>query len=495
ADMAAKQSASAASKLSRRQLIGAGAVLCVPVIAWSAAGSKPGGVKVGTASILAVRVWPARDYTRVTLEYDGKLTFKPFPLSDNNPRMVVDIEGIDLDSTLKELVGKIQPNDPYIAQVRVAQNAPKVVRIVLDLKQPVAPQVFSLAPVGDYRNRLVFDLYSATPVDPLLALFEKLDEEEKKQLAQSMPQRAPEARSPDPLDELIKQAQREADARAGRPPASPSPAPTAQAAASPTPAPPIAVAPTPSPTRTPGRERAPEVKRLIIVAIDPGHGGEDPGAIGPAGTYEKNVVLSISKKLAERIDATPNMRAVLTREGDYFVPLRERVRKARAVNADLFVSVHADAFFKPEARGSSVFVLSERGATSEAARWIAKKENDADLVGGVNVNSRDKDVARTLLDMSTAAQINDSLKAGAAILSNIGELNRLHKPRVEQAGFAVLKAPDIPSILIETAFISNPEEEARLRTDRFQNKMAEQIHEGIQKYFARNPPLTRRPLT
>jgi N-acetylmuramoyl-L-alanine amidase len=237
------------------------------------------------------------------------------------------------------------------------------------------------------------------------------------------------------------------------------------------------------------------MKRLIIVAIDPDHGGEDPGAVGPAGTYEKDVVLSIAKKLAERIDATPNMRAVLTREGDYFVPLRERVRKARAVNADLFVSVHADAFMRPEAAGSSVFVLSERGATSEAARWIAKKENDADLVGGINVTARDRDVARTLLDMSTAAQINDSLKLGAAVLSNIGELNKLHKPRVEQAGFAVLKAPDIPSILIETAFISNPDEEARLRTARFQNKMADQIHSGIRKYFARNPPLTRRPLT
>ncbi|MFM2399240.1 MAG: hypothetical protein RL341_1397, partial [Pseudomonadota bacterium] len=349
--MAAKKSAGAASKLTRRKLIGAGigagAALCVPVIAWSAAGNKSSGIKVGTASILAVRVWPARDYTRVTLEYDGKLTFKSFPLSDNNPRMVVDIEGIDLDSTLKELVGKVQPNDPYIAQVRVAQNAPKIVRIVLDLKQPVAPQVFSLAPVGDYRNRLVFDLYSAKPADPLLALFEKLDEEEKKQLAQSMPQRAPQERSADPLDELIKQAQREADARAGRPPVplsppTPSPPPAPQAAASPTPAPPIAAAPSPTPTRTPGRDRAPEVKRLIIVAIDPGHGGEDPGAVGPAGTYEKNVVLAISKKLAERIDATPNMRAVLTREGDYFVPLRDRVRKARAVNADLFVSVHAD---------------------------------------------------------------------------------------------------------------------------------------------------------
>jgi N-acetylmuramoyl-L-alanine amidase len=489
--MAAKKPEHASVNRIRRNLIGAGSGLFIPVIAWSQAASKDSGasaIKVGTASVLAVRVWPARDYTRVTIEYDGKLNFKSFPLSDANPRMVVDIEGIDLDSTLKELVGKIQPNDPYIAQVRVAQNAPKVVRIVLDLKQPVAPQVFSLAPVGDYRNRLVFDLYAATPVDPLLALFEKLDDEEKKQLAQSLPTRPPvsETRTSDPLDELIKQAQRESDVRAGRTPV-PTPAPASPA---PTPAPTVAAAPTPSPA-----PRGPEMKRLIIVAIDPGHGGEDPGAVGPAGTYEKDVVLSIAKKLAERIDATPNMRAVLTREGDYFVPLRERVRKARAVNADLFVSVHADAFMRPEAAGSSVFVLSERGATSEAARWIAKKENDADLVGGINVTARDRDVARTLLDMSTAAQINDSLKLGAAVLSNIGELNKLHKPRVEQAGFAVLKAPDIPSILIETAFISNPDEEARLRTARFQNKMADQIHSGIRKYFARNPPLTRRPLT
>jgi N-acetylmuramoyl-L-alanine amidase len=483
----------------------------VPVIAW--AQSAGNNIKTGTASVVAVRVWPARDYTRVTLEYDGKLNFKSFPIADANPRMVVDIEGIDLDSTLKELVGKVQPNDPYIAQVRVAQNAPKVVRIVFDLKQPVAPQVFSLAPVGDYRSRLVFDLYSAKPEDPLLTLFESLDEEEKKQLAQSLPERPPVSagRPADPLDALMKQAQEESNTRAGRtttpPPMAaeqPTPesaSPAASPSALPTPSPTaLAAAPTASPSPTARgkqgkQEQAKqEIKRLIIVAIDPGHGGEDPGAIGPAGTQEKDVVLSIAKQLAQRIDATPNMRAVLTREGDYFVPLRDRVRKARAVNADLFVSVHADAFMRPEAAGSSVFVLSERGATSEAARWIANKENDADRVGGINVTAKDRDVARALLDMSTAAQINDSLKLGAAVLNNIGELNKLHKPRVEQAGFAVLKAPDVPSILIETAFISNPDEEARLRTPRFQTKMAEQIHEGIVKYFARNPPLTRRPL-
>jgi N-acetylmuramoyl-L-alanine amidase len=480
--MAAEEFEQTPNRMQRRTLISAAGTLLFPVIAWAQTGGKHSSVKIGAASVLAVRVWPARDYTRVTIEYDGQLQFKSFPLSDANPRMVVDIEGIDLDSTLKELVGKIQPNDPYIAQVRVAQNAPKVVRIVMDLKQPVAPQVFSLAPVGDYRNRLVFDLYASTPVDPLLALFEKLDDEDKKQLAQSMPARPPvsQERPADPLDELIKQAQRESDAR------TPAPKPT------PTPASTLAAAPSPTPTPTPNTRATPDVKRLIIVAIDPGHGGEDPGAVGPAGTYEKDVVLSISKKLAERIDATPNMRAVLTREGDYFVPLRDRVRKARAVNADLFVSVHADAFIRPEASGSSVFALSERGATSEAARWLAKKENDADLVGGVNVNVRDRDVARTLLEMSTAAQINDSLKLGAAVLGNIGELNKLHKPRVEQAGFAVLKAPDIPSILIETAFISNPDEEARLRTSRFQDKMAQQIFSGIRRYFARNPPLARR---
>jgi N-acetylmuramoyl-L-alanine amidase len=234
---------------------------------------------------------------------------------------------------------------------------------------------------------------------------------------------------------------------------------------------------------------------LIIIALDPGHGGEDPGAVGPAGTREKDVVLQIAQRLKERINAAQvngsPMRAYLTRDADFFVPLHVRVQKARSVQADLFVSIHADAFFTPNAQGASVFALSQGGASSSAARWMANQENKADLVGGVNIVTRDVQVKRALLDMSTTAQINDSLQLGGAMLREIGDVGRLHKPKVEQASFAVLKAPDIPSVLVETAFISNPDEEDKLRSTAYQENLADALMKGIKAYFARNPPLAR----
>jgi N-acetylmuramoyl-L-alanine amidase len=236
------------------------------------------------------------------------------------------------------------------------------------------------------------------------------------------------------------------------------------------------------------------VNRLVTIAIDAGHGGEDPGAHGKGGANEKDVTLAIARRLKAQVDAEPNMRAVLTRDGDYFIPLHMRVVKARAVQADLFVSIHADAFINADARGSSVFALSERGATSAAARWLAKRENEADLIGGVNIKVKDPYLAQTLLDLSQTATINDSLKLGKAVLGELGGINRLHKGDVEQAGFAVLKAPDIPSILVETAFISNPEEEQRLTDDAYQDKMASAILGGIKRYFAKNPPLAKSKL-
>jgi N-acetylmuramoyl-L-alanine amidase len=457
----------------RRSIIRlAGSLLLIPVVAL---GQQPAGT--AAAKVVAVRMWPARDYTRVTLEHDGPLQYRQFIVRDGTPRLVVEIEGLELDGALRELVAKVQPNDPYIALVRVGQNRPGFIRIVFELKQEVAPQVFQLPPVGDYRSRLVFDLYPVTPEDPLLTLLRQIEESEERNRVSPPPPIA----TGDPLMDLIKPPP-------VLPPSVPMPVPEPAPVPLPAPAPPPVAQPKPAPQRP--DDSAP-TKRLVTIAIDPGHGGEDPGAIGPTGLREKDVVLAISKMLMDRVNATPNMRALLTRDGDFFVPLRDRVRKARAVRADLFLSVHADAFTVPTARGSSVFALSERGATSEAARWIAQKENSADLVGGVNVNVRDRDVARAMLDMSTAAQINDSLRLGHAVLERIGGINKLHKPRVEQAGFAVLKAPDIPSILIETAFISNPEEEARLRDPAFQEKMADQIFTGIRRYFARNPPLSR----
>jgi N-acetylmuramoyl-L-alanine amidase len=426
------------------------------------------------ATILAVRVWPAPEYSRVTLESDQPLRTKKFFVS-TPPRLAVDIEGLDLSPELRELVAKVRPDDPNIAGIRVGQNAPGVVRLVVDLKQAALPQVFSLAPVAAYGHRLVFDLYPENPVDPLEALIaERL--RDTGEITPTSPQH--EAPPPswsleaaDPLGELI------ARADAPRKPAAPVAAPAAP--------------PAPAPITL----KAQHTDRLIIIALDPGHGGEDPGAVGPAGTREKDVVLKVAHLLRERINATTvggnPMRAYLTRDGDYFVPLGTRVQKAQRVQADLFVSIHADAFTNPAARGASVFALSQNGASSSAARWLANKENQADLVGGLNVRAKDQHVQRALIDMSTTAQINDSLKLGSVLLGEIGNVGKLHKPRVEQAGFAVLKAPDIPSVLVETAFISNPQEEARLRTSAYQEQLADALMRGIIRYFAKNPPLAR----
>jgi N-acetylmuramoyl-L-alanine amidase len=440
------------------------------------------------ATILAVRVWPAPEYSRVTIESDGALVAKQFFVT-TPPRLAVDIEGIDLSPELRELVAKVKPDDPNIAGIRVGQNAPGVVRLVVDLKQAAMPQVFTLPPVAAYQHRLVFDLYPAAPVDPLEALIaERLREAPAKPApapnppltaaaaANAAAARAPAAPEHDPLGDLIAQ-------RSQRP-------------GPPEPAPMVATAPPPpEPARPGNRATSTQTDRIIIVALDPGHGGEDPGAIGPAGTREKDVVLRVAHLLRDRINATTvggnPMRAYLTRDGDYFVPLGTRVQKARRVQADLFVSIHADAFTTPAARGASVFALSQGGASSTAARWLANKENQADLVGGINVQSKDQHVQRALLDMSTTAQINDSLKLGTVLLGEIGGMAKLHKPRVEQAGFAVLKAPDIPSVLVETAFISNPEEEKRLRSSAYQEQLADALMRGITRYFAKNPPLAR----
>lgn len=487
------------------------------------------------ATIVAVRVWPAPEYSRVTIESDAPLvtrqTFVAAP-----PRLAVDIEGIELNPALRELVAKVKADDPNIAGIRVGQYAPNVVRLVIDLKQEAQPQVFTLTPVAAYQHRLVLDLYPARAVDPLAALIaERLRDapaadqrqgQAPTSIAAAKPATAATASattpaaSPsaplqpatpasaarpaaattahaasDPLGELISQ-------RTARPAAATTPAaPPVTVAAAPAPAtaPPAAPTATPAPTPAPARSStgatARQTDRIIIVALDPGHGGEDPGATGPAGTHEKDVVLRIAFLLRDRINATSvngnPMRAFLTRDADFFVPLGTRVEKARRVQADLFMSIHADAFTTPAARGASVFALSQSGASSTAARWLANKENQADLVGGLNVRAQDQHVQRALLDMSTTAQINDSLKLGSALLGEIGNVGQLHKPRVEQAGFAVLKAPDIPSVLVETAFISNPDEEARLRSRDYQERLADALMRGIQRYFAKNPPLAR----
>lgn len=440
------------------------------------------------ASVVAVRVWPAPDYSRVTLESDKPLkttqTFIPNP-----PRLAVDIQGMQLTNTLKELAVKVQPDDPNIASIRIGQNSPNVVRMVLDLKQAANPQVFTLKPVPPYQHRLVLDLYPAQELDPLAQLIQERlpGSSELAANTTATAAAAAPAHDDDPLSQLIAQRQTAQTAQAE---------PSAPATAAPPSAPAqVAAAPAQPAQPAPSTKTAGPTERIIIVALDPGHGGEDPGAIGPRGTREKDIVLKIALLLRQRINATRingnPMRAFLTRDADFFVPLATRVSKARRVQADLFISIHADAFTKPSAKGASVFALSPKGASSAAARWLADKENQADLIGGVNVTSKNKAVQNAVLDMSTTAQIRDSLHLGSAVLSHIGGFAKLHKPKVEQAGFAVLKAPDIPSVLIETAFISNPDEELRLRSPAYQAKLADAIMQGIRQYFAKFPPTAR----
>ena len=417
------------------------------------------------AMIVAVRVWPADDYTRITLESDSPLTEKHF-LLEQPQRLVIDVDGLELSPSLRELVGKIPADDPYIGGLRVGQFQPRVVRLVIDLKQAIAPQLFTLAPVAAYQHRLVFDLYPKQERDPLLALIRE------KEFAEQRAAKAVE----DALGEMVARLELPPNA-ANVPPTRAPPPPTPQQ--------------TPAPLPPPAALAKGRIDRLVVVAIDPGHGGEDPGAIGRRGLREKDVVLAIALQLREHLNALPGMRAMMTRDADYFVPLQDRVRKARRVQADLFVSLHADAFVTPKARGASVFALSARGASSSTARWMAERENGSDLVGGVNIQSKDPVLVRALLDMSTTAQIKDSMKIGHEVLGHIGKVGHLHKERVEQAGFAVLKAPDIPSILVETAFISNPEEEAKLRDPKYQKQLVTALASGIKRYFAKNPPLSR----
>lgn len=432
--------------------------------------------------VVAVRVWPAPNYTRVAIEHDTPRLLYATTRLTRPERLVVDIQNLRLGYGLRQILAGIQPNDPFIAQVRVGQFKPHIVRMVFDLKQAIRPQVFTLPPIAQYQHRLVIDLYPEVEADPLLAFLREYeasrsarssgDQEPATQTQAQAPSQAPIATTPPPT-----------------PPNAPGRSPT------------IPSQPSPSPPKTETARNAPSKEgerfskpraNFITIAIDPGHGGEDPGAIGRGGTREKDVVLRIARELKRQIDAQPAMRAFLTRDGDFFVPLARRVALSRQVNADLFVSVHADAWVSPTAQGASVFALSDKGATSAAARWMANKENESDSIGGVKLGQADDLLTQTLLDMSTTAQIKYSLKLGQSVLREIGRVNRLHKPQVEQAGFAVLRAPDIPSILVETAFISNPDEERRLRDAAYQRAVAVAMRKGIEDYLAQNPPLAKK---
>ena len=435
----------------RRLVLGSASTLMLSLAPWQIARG---------ARMVDVRMWPAEEYTRVTLEYDTPLDFKYFFVRSSKPlRLVVDIKGLELTTALQKQIAAVKPDDPYIAAMRIGQFQPDTVRLVMDLKTDVKPEVFQLKPFANYKYRLVFDIYPAHPTDEISRLLNGQEEGGSSEK--------------DTLGSLL----------AGLDQGKSEPAPKSPLEAPKSSEPAIASKPSKS------GKTSKLVKPKLIVVVDPGHGGEDPGAIGRGRNREKTVVLQIAKRLAALINSDPNMKAIMTRNTDHFVSLGGRVAIARRAKAHLLVSVHADAWVKASARGSSVFCLSERGATSAAARWLAKNQNESDLIGGVNIASVDKQVASVLVDMTSNWTINYSLGLGACVLNEMKGVNRLHKQQVEQAGFAVLKGQGIPSILVETAFISNPTEEKLLINSKHQQKIAQAIYNGIRKQVASNPSL------
>ncbi|MBS0298718.1 MAG: N-acetylmuramoyl-L-alanine amidase [Proteobacteria bacterium] len=438
-------------------------------------------VLAADTTVKSVRIGLTPDYTRITLESGQPLDYE-LSMLENPHRVVVDLNNAKLSPALSTLPQKVDAIDPFVQKIRVGQYKPHIIRLVFDLKANVVPRTFVIEPKENFAHRLVLDIYHPEKAG-------KAD-----QIARANPPASADFGA-DVLDELVatltkgngNQPQKADQIRLVWP-HSPKPQlnqanQVKQLSNSP-------AAPNRKPGKAPPKNLAP---RILIIAIDPGHGGKDPGAVGNQGTHEKDVTLAIAKKLKERIDKESNMRAILTRDGDYYISLPQRRINARRANADLFVSIHADANPKAHAHGSSVFTLSEHGATSTTASWLANKENsvDNDLMGGIDITSKSKDIKELLLDLSLNATINDSVKLAEYVLKQLGGINHLHKRNVEQAGFAVLKSPDIPSILVETAFLSNPREEEKLRSKGYQDKMADAMYLGIKKYFSDNPALAR----
>jgi N-acetylmuramoyl-L-alanine amidase len=383
---------------------------------------------LAVTQVKSMRLWRAPDNTRLVFDLSGPVQHSVFTLTAPD-RLVIDINGATLGGSLN-----VATSNTPINSVRSAQRTPTDLRVVVDLKKAVTPKSFTLAPNAQYGNRLVVDLYD-----------------------------------------------QEADAVAASTP-TPPPAQTT------TTAPAVPVTPAQPAIKLPP---VPSGKRDVVVAIDAGHGGEDPGASGSRGQHEKDIVLQIARELQRQINTERGYRAELTRTGDYFIPLRKRTEIARKKGADLFISIHADAAPSKAAFGASVFALSDRGATSETARWLADTENRSDLIGGagnVSLDDKDRMLAGVLLDLSMTATLSSSLDVGQKVLGNMGRITPLHKRRVEQAGFMVLKSPDIPSILVETGFISNANEAAKLATKSHQQALARSIHTGVRQYFQQSPP-------
>jgi len=443
----------------RRQLIKYGILGGITLIINKVAGAEESAVRTNNIlqdsvnQIISVRIWPSDVYSRLTIEAEENIKAKYFSLTNPN-RFVIDIHNSHLNAVLKNLTNNQFDNDPIISGIKVGQNTPTTVRIVVYVRQPVSAQTQTIDPVSlgsvNYKYRYMFDMYPANQA-------KRTDNDELN-------------------DQLLAFLQLNAD----------NSKPSESSVESQI---------LPRTKDYPEITAVPEDKQLVakgklLIMIDPGHGGEDPGAIGPQGTKEKHVVLDIAKKLRDIINSSDNMRAQLTRSQDIFIPLATRVAIARKAKADIFVSVHADAFTSPQARGSSVFVLSEHGASSAFAKYMAVSQNNADLIGGMSFKTKDSIVNRILLDMTQSYTMRKSSKLGQIMLAQLKEINRLHSQNIERAGFAVLKAPDIPSILVESAFVSNPTEENLLRTEEFRQKVAQQVFDGLQVYAKQNYKLT-----
>lgn len=400
-------------------------------------------LSVKAANVESMRLWAAPDHARLVFDLSDAVEANVFSL-DSPSRLVIDIDS----SRLATDASTLPLDGSAISAVRTGKRNGGELRVVLELNRKVEPRHFTLPPNDQYGHRLVVDLeYPGenaieNPIDPIESM---IREQEIAAQRASTQRNISGNTSTAPEDTTVQKAQ-------------------------------------------------PHPKRDIIIAIDAGHGGEDPGAIGPSGTREKDIVLEISRRLADKVNATTGFKAVLIRDGDYYIGLRQRTQLAREQKADFFVSIHADAFSSPRPQGSSVYALSQRGATSETAQWLANSENRADLIGGVdgNLSLRDKDqvLRGVLLDLTMTATLNDSLSIGGQVLDQLGRVNRLHKSRVEQAGFMVLKSPDIPSLLVETGFISNPGEERRLKSASHQEHIAKAILNGVKGHFERHPPPT-----
>lgn len=416
------------AQLNRRQLLGASAgtlALGLPSIIQAATN--------GNNAFTAARMWPAQAYTRITLESPSKVKFKSFTLEKPH-RLVVDIEDIALNDVVANLGKKVQKSDPYVSNIRVGQKDSKTLRIVLDLKVPTLPQVFLLNPVANFKHRMVIDIYPAFAAedDPILALLNGRNKSKAIESANKNTQEKAQAQTPT--------------------------------------------------TNTP-TEKSNDTfkqKRRPVIMVDAGHGGEDPGAISPQGLKEKDVVLLIARLTKTKLESLGYI-VKMTRNEDVFIPLKSRTLKAQQERADLFISIHADSAPNPNARGTGVYVLSQKGATDEASRLLAESQNDADMIGGIQMSSS-KDVNSVLMNMMQNQTISDSLRLGRLILNQLGKYNKVRN-EVNQANFVVLRTPDIPSILVESAFLSNTEDEALLRSDAYRQQVAQAIADGVKQYL------------